>query len=214
MTTVPLALDEVETGPPIPTSKFAMWLFLATEVMFFGAFIGAYIVLRAGSPGWPDPAQVLQGWIGTLNTVVLLGSSVTVVLAHNAASHGDMKTAKKHIGWTILMGLAFLGVKAYEYAGKFSHGIWPSGPATVPGHEYYEAGMNVFASCYFTLTGFHALHMVGGIVVWLYLFLRPLKPQHERTIELTGLYWHFVDLVWIFLFPLFYLLPNPPGVGH
>ncbi|KAA3606115.1 MAG: heme-copper oxidase subunit III [Planctomycetota bacterium] len=211
MTTVPLPLDQVETGPPIPTSKFAVWLFLATEVMFFGAFIGAYIVLRAGSPAWPDPAEVLSPLIGTINTVVLLGSSVTVVLAHAAASRKDMAKAKTYILFTIILGLAFLAVKAFEYNGKFSHGIWPSGPATLPGHEHYLPGMNIFASCYFTLTGFHALHMVGGIIVWFYLLFRPLRPEHERTVELTGLYWHFVDLVWIFLFPLFYLLPNPPA---
>ncbi len=199
--------DQCEPGPPIPASKFALWLFLATEVMFFGAFIGAYIVLRAGSPSWPDPREVLSPLVGTINTVVLLGSSVTVVLAHAAAVRHELAKAKRYIGLTILLGLAFLGIKAFEYSTKFHHGIWPGGPATVPGHEHYLPGMNLFASCYFTLTGFHALHMLGGIAVWAYLFLRRLRPEHERNIELTGLYWHFVDVVWIFLFPLFYLMP-------
>ncbi|HEX9793512.1 MAG TPA: heme-copper oxidase subunit III [Planctomycetota bacterium] len=207
MTTVPLP-GEAETGPPIPTSKFALWLFLATEIMFFGAFIGAYIVLRSGSNGWPDPHTVLNPLIGTVNTVVLLGSSVTVVLAHAAAVRNELRKAKAYIGFTFLLGLAFLVVKYFEYNAKFHHGIWPGGPATYPGHEHYQPGMNMFASCYFTLTGFHALHMIAGLVVWAGLFFKRLEPRHELSIELTGLYWHFVDLVWIFLFPLFYLLPN------
>ena len=219
MSAVTHAIDETELGPPIPTSKFAIWLFLGTEVMFFGAFIGAYIVLRSGSAGWPNLYDDLHGhgavvspFLGMLNTFVLLASSVTVVLSHAAAVRKDMQTANKWILATILLGTAFLVVKYFEYTHKFHMGIWPSGPAVHPGHENYQPGMNLFASSYFTLTGFHALHMVGGIVVWLYLYIRGLRgkltEKYERNIELTGLYWHFVDVVWIFLFPLFYLLPN------
>ncbi len=229
------ALDEVEVGAPIPTSKFAMWLFLGTEVMFFGAFIGAYIVLRASQPNWPDPTDVLHPayghivdpWLGTLNTAVLLGSSVTVVLAHAAAVRRNMAAAKKWIGLTFLLGLAFLVVKYFEYSHKIHFGIYPSGPATIEGNMELIHGtdipynaiagdnpavthvaLNLFASCYFMLTGFHALHMIGGLILWGWLFLRRLQPSHERYIENLGLYWHFVDIVWIFLFPLFYLMPN------
>lgn len=234
MSSIAPTADEVELGPPIPASKFALWLFLATEVMFFGAFIGAYIVLRAGAPSWPDPhwelasglGTIVDPLMGTINTVVLLGSSVTVVLAHAAAVRGQMSKAKTYIFLTVLLGLAFLVVKYFEYSHKIHLGIYPGGPAImgstepIHGHEnltYADlnaegrltpAGLSLFASCYYTLTGFHALHMLGGILVWLWLLGKPLEPRHERNIELTGLYWHFVDVVWIFLFPLFYLLPN------
>ncbi|TAH39597.1 MAG: heme-copper oxidase subunit III [Planctomycetota bacterium] len=239
MSSIAHTADEVELGPPIPTAKFAIWLFLATEVMFFGAFIGAYIVLRSGAGAWPDPhwelapglGTIVDPIIGTLNTVVLLGSSVTVVLAHAAALRQQMSRARAFIGLTILLGLAFLVVKYFEYSHKIHLGIYPGGPAgmgsthPIHGHEnltYADltapdaagnprltpSSLNLFASCYFTLTGFHALHMVGGILVWAWLFLKKLTPANERHIEYTGLYWHFVDIVWIFLFPLFYLLPT------
>lgn len=230
-----IALDEVETGPPVPTAKFAVWLFLATEVMFFGAFIGSYIVLRSGAPAWPDPRVPLHEAVGTIvdpligafNTMVLLASSVTIVLAHGAMQRHDPARARRFIGLTILLGLVFLAVKYFEYGHKIHLGIYPSGPATLagntdplPGHpgltyadlnaggRVTPAALNLFASCYFTLTGFHALHMVGGLVVWSWLFLKKRTGADGLRVELTGLYWHFVDIVWIFLFPLFYLLPN------
>jgi len=216
MTTLAYPHDELEMGPPIPKSKFAVWLFLATEIMFFGAFISAYIVLRAGAHAWPAPNSVLSPLVGTINTGVLLASSVTVVLAHVAMGKKEFNKAKLYIGLTILLGLTFLVIKAFEYSGKFHHGIYPGGPAvTDPTNEHYQPGLGMFASCYFTLTGFHALHMVGGLIVWSLLFFKGLAGKltsaNERTVELVGLYWHFVDIVWIFLFPLFYLLPNSPA---
>lgn len=200
-------------GPQgVSRGKFGMWLFLATEIMFFTGFIGAYIVLRGGAPAWPEPQLVLDPLIGTINTFVLLASSVTVVLAHSAVGRGDLSGAKKHLLWTMLLGLVFLVVKWFEYQHKFHLGIWPGGPATMPGHENFIPGMGLFASCYFTLTGFHALHMVGGLVAFLALYVwagkGELTPMLAHRIEMIGLYWHFVDVVWIFLFPLFYLLPN------
>ena len=305
-------------GLPLPTAKVAIWLFLVTEIMFFTALIGTYIVLRHGTPAnsphhWPTPHQVhLVEWIGALNTFVLICSSLTIVLAHHAAVKADMKSAVKYIGMTLALGVVFLVVKAYEYNAKFQHDILPGyigesllfpkkseeGKMTLDdlraverekhdsavGMQYFhrvhkqleavkdrsveaelktqcaalladmdrttvegnpsqfqrplspaEVGErvntlldraeekkvdlhltpaipfgNLWASCYFTMTGLHALHVFIGIVVFAVVLLLALVgrlgPQHATMLELTGLYWHFVDIVWIFLFPLLSLV--------
>jgi heme/copper-type cytochrome/quinol oxidase subunit 3 len=189
-----ISLDHVTTG--IPSQKLGMWLFLASEVMFFTGLIAAYVVLRMGHPGWPGPEGHLSKTLGGLNTFILLCSSATMVLAFAAAQGERHGALRAYLGWTILLGSAFLGIKAYEYSTKLSHGIAP--------------GTNVFWSCYYTLTGFHALHVLGGIVANTWLFLRALQGRIRLAgaykLELAGLYWHFVDIVWLFLFPLLYLL--------
>ena len=180
----------------IPNNKLGMWLFLASEVMFFTGLIAAYIVLRISHPAWPGPEGHLSKALGALNTFILLCSSATMVLAFVEAQRGRQGALRADLLWTILLGAAFLGIKAYEYTVKLSHHITP--------------GTNVFWSCYYTLTGFHALHMVGGIVANSWLFFRALQgritPATAYKLELAGLYWHFVDIVWLFLFPLVYLL--------
>ena len=173
-----------------------MWVFLASEVMFFTGLIGAYIVLRLSNPSWPGPEGHLSVPLGTTNTLLLIGSSVTIVLALAASQRQTLPRARGWLLATILLGSCFLGIKGIEYSAKFAHHIFPS--------------TNVFWSCYFVLTGFHGLHVLGGIFFNLWVLTRTFKPviwtSQSHRLELAGLYWHFVDIVWIFLFPLLYLI--------
>ncbi len=186
---------ESSTVTGIPNGKLGMWLFLASEVMFFTGLIGAYIVLRFSNLQWPGSEGHLVVWIGTANTLILICSSTTIVLALAALERRDLPAIRMWLLLTIALGSLFLGVKGYEYAQKFSHHIVPS--------------TNVFWSCYFTLTGFHALHVLGGIVFNLFVLRQTFRGAgwggQQHRLELAGLYWHFVDIVWIFLFPLLYL---------
>jgi cytochrome c oxidase subunit 3 len=307
-------------GLPISNGKLAIWLFLVTEIMFFTALIGVYIILRNGQPTkaepWPKPHQVhLIEWVGALNTFVLICSSLTVVLAHAALGKGNVSQAVGFIAVTLSLGGVFLVIKGFEYKAKFDHKILPglvydrvdgeSGtqyyqrvlkdleesyqikkmieirdkfkqdngdkmptykelsdlysqkvgipiteePEKRPSWLWYqmtnkgpERGLsaeevakrvenlldpkvggyaqrhlteyipfgNMWASCYFAMTGFHALHVFGGLVVFAIILIMAARGrfgiQHSSFVELTGLYWHFVDIVWIFLFTLFYLV--------
>ena len=179
----------------IPNGKLGMWVFLASEVMFFTGLIGAYLVLRLGHPAWPGSEGRLNVWIGTTNTLVLICSSTTIVLALAAAGRGALGAVRRWLLATVGLGSLFLVIKGFEYAAKFSHHILPS--------------TNVFWSCYFVLTGFHALHVLGGIVFNLWVLAYARSPgawaSRGRRLEYAGLYWHFVDIVWIFLFPMLYL---------
>lgn len=312
---------------PIPNGKTCVWLFLSTEIMFFAALIGTYIVLRFGAISWPSTHDVHLAEIwGATNTFILICSSVTIVLALEAAKRDNAPSAKGWMVLTFLLGSVFLGIKAYEYQAKFSHGIYPQHPhsriyekadiyyaqavrkrlndlkaeyegsaerteeqkerlqtvddvsrqllvaeealrndpdspqgrielnrladkiyprASVhehhPGAHQAEAassrfqlvafaeqgdsehptgyndkydwlklpimipGGNMWASTYFLLTGFHALHVLVGLIAFVVLLSMTLNRAAAGTIENVGLYWHFVDLVWIFLFPLLYL---------
>ncbi len=307
----------LKMGVPIPNGKLGMWLFLGTEIMFFTAFIGTYIVLRLGSKGWPaDPAVThISIWAGGVNTFVLITSSVFVVLAHEAMNNRNYKLVTNWMIATTALAFVFLGIKSYEYYGKWDHDILPGHVAedpqqaldklvreldgaaglsalqqeeTVLNNQLAVAGSkagqearattlqkqlesvqerikaldplvtayrplkekvkngqislhqaeeelkalkdnpdvgsrfssvhephpikwgNTFASIYFLMTGFHALHVILGIfmfagIIWLGM-ANKLGPQHAVTVENFGLYWHFVDLVWIFLFPLIYIV--------
>lgn len=188
--------DPHVTATGVPNGKLGMWLFLASEVMFFTGLIGAYIVLKMGHPAWPGHEGHLNVWIGTINTLILICSSTSIVLSLAAAQQQKMAAAKGWLLATIVMGAVFLVVKGFEYAAKFEHHIGPS--------------TNTFWSCYFTLTGFHALHVIGGIIFNVVVLAYMMKPawwagRGEKRLELAGLYWHFVDIVWIFLFPMLYL---------
>jgi cytochrome c oxidase subunit 3 len=294
---------QYQPGLPLTRGKLIMWLFLSTEIMFFAALLGSYIVLRFGAAIWPRPHHVhLSEPIGAFNTFVLICSSVTIVLALEAAKANKTGLAKLWMVLTLVLGTLFLGVKAYEYQAKFSHGIFPWAPhgliherpdlyygsavrarlgepaiigrlkeldetpadklsdeqraartalqqvrtmvadpkqqafdmavvadqiAPLPaegagshggGHAHgindafpwlrlpiVIPGGNMWASTYFLLTGFHAIHVVVGLIVFVVLLGRTLGPANAGMIENAGLYWHFVDLVWIFLFPLLYL---------
>ena len=226
--------EQGEMGPPISNAKFAMWLFLATEIMFFGAFIGTWVVIKAGTPpmAWPTHEDMhISKALGATNTGVLLLSSVTMVLAHAGLVKGSHGQFRLFLFVTILLGFVFMGIKSVEYKGKFEHHFLPGAihekaptagelqilglPPDAP-HEHLPFAVvegkraNIFVSLYFTLTGFHGVHVLGGIAVLLWFLIKSLagrmpQEQHEK-IELLGLYWHFVDIVWIFLFPLLYLV--------
>jgi len=178
--------------------KLGIWLFLASEVMLFGGLFSAYILLRVGATEWPIGATLLNVPIGTINTVVLIGSSVTMVMAHASLKLDDFGKYKTYMGATILLACTFLAVKGYEYWEKVSHDHLPA--------------QSAFLAIYWTLTGLHGLHIVGGIIVNSYFWgpgsamWRTKREQFINRVEAAGLYWHFVDLVWIFLFPVLYLL--------
>ncbi|WP_428306070.1 cytochrome c oxidase subunit 3 [Lacipirellula sp.] len=336
---------EYQPALPIPNGKLCLWLFLSTEIMFFAGLIGAYIVLRFGAPAWPSTHDVhLVEWMGAVNTGVLIASSITVVLALEAAKQNNASLAKGWIFLTLVLGSIFLGVKGFEYRAKFSHGIYPGLPhsqiyesanvnyaaavrlrvaelknplaaeqkrtpeqdaqiqvldsvaaeldaaekllrdepespagrvallrladriyprASVHSHQHEVEeqqiednrdeleeeiekaasasapvltlasaetshadaghllglndlhpwlklpimipGGNTWASTYFLVTGFHAIHVIVGLLAFAILCTKTLGAAKVGVIENVGLYWHFVDLVWIFLFPLLYL---------
>jgi cytochrome c oxidase subunit 3 len=304
---------QYQPGLPLSRGKLIMWLFLSTEIMFFAALLGSYVVLRFGAPVWPKPHHVhLSEPIGAFNTFVLICSSVTIVLALESARANKAGLAKLWMLLTLVLGTLFLGVKGYEYQAKFSHGIFPQRPRSriyekpdlyygsavrarlgepaiidklkelddtpadqltaeqvaararlqqirkmvaspeqqafdlavvadqvMPlqtegpggshaggggeggGHGGHASGLNdifpwlklpavipggnMWASTYFLLTGFHAIHVMVGLIVFAILLGYKLGPKDAGKIENAGLYWHFVDLVWIFLFPLLYL---------
>jgi heme/copper-type cytochrome/quinol oxidase subunit 3 len=178
--------------------KLGVWLFLASEVMLFGALFSSLILIRTGAPSWPRGWEELHVIPATINTFVLILSSVTVVLAWANLRLGNFNKGRLFIGLTLLCGLAFMVIKAFEYSASF-------------GHHHYPSTSNFFA-IYFTMTGLHGLHVLGGMVVFTY-FLGPgakmwhtERARYTNRIEIVGLYWHFVDLVWIFLFPTLYLM--------
>ncbi len=177
--------------------KLGMWLFLSSEVMLFGGMFSAYVFLRTGSSDWPRGADLLNVPLATLNTVLLITSSMTMVMAWLALKGNDFGKFRRFLGITIALGTGFLLIKSYEYYDKISHDHLPS--------------TSVFYAIYFALTGLHVLHLIGGVLVclWHLLFGKRLwdrKPeQFANRIEVTGLYWHFVDMVWIVLFPVLYL---------
>jgi heme/copper-type cytochrome/quinol oxidase subunit 3 len=179
-------------------AKLGVWLFLASEVMLFGALFSSYVLLRTGAPVWPHGREFLNVPLATLNTIILIASSVTMVMSWASLKMNDFKKYRLYMGLTILAGLGFMVVKAVEYGTKFEHHLYPS--------------HNTFLAIYFTLTGLHGLHVLGGMVVNGYFWgpgAKMWKTDPERfanRIEVAGLYWHFVDLVWIFLFPTLYLL--------
>ena len=244
--------------------KFGIWLFLASEVMLFGALFSSYVLLRVGAPTgtWPHRGdEILNPWLAMVNTFVLITSSVTMVMAWASLKMHSLPRAKLLLTLTFLLAGTFLVVKFFEYSQKFSHyEVFLNNPVKlhdkevmsirghleerseelvkiVPdaekGHEaaasaHHEAmtieAANIkrlsnfgpwhspFMAVYFTLTGLHGLHVIGGMIVIAYLIFSANKKwahmpdKFTNRVECTGLYWHFVDLVWIFLFPVLYLL--------
>src|SRR5512143_1477276 len=182
MTTAVLTHDRFDTG--FPHGKLAMWLFIASEIMFFTGFFGAFIVLRNLNVAvFSASSHELNKVVATINTAVLISSSLTMALAHLAIEKGDQKNFRLFLTLTFLCGLTFLGIKSYEYATKFSHEIFP--------------WTNSFCSCYFTMTGFHALHVIGGMIPMAWMLVKSLRrgypQQMHHRVESLGLYWHFVD---------------------
>jgi cytochrome c oxidase subunit 3 len=196
---IPYTVEErPDTG--LINSKLGIWLFLASEVMLFGGLFSAYVFLRLGAldGAFHEWGQELNVPLATLNTLILISSSVTMVMSWASLKMNDFKKFKMYMGITLLCSVGFLVIKYIEYTSKFHHGIFPS--------------TNTFMAIYFTLTGLHGLHIIGGMIVNGFLMgpgskMWKTEPEHfTNRIEIAGLYWHFVDLVWIFLFPVLYLL--------
>ncbi len=179
-------------------AKVGIWLFLASEVMLFGALFSSYILLRVGADPGMWHLRPLNIWLGTINTGVLIFSSITILMSWANLKMNSFEGFRKFMLITLLCSVAFLVIKSIEYGSKFSHGIYPK--------------TDTYYAIYFTLTGLHALHVIGGALVNLYLWgpgSKMWKTDPERftnRVEVSGLFWHFVDLVWIFLFPVLYLL--------
>jgi cytochrome c oxidase subunit III len=197
-------------------STLGMWLFLVTEIMFFGGLFTTYVVYRGKYPDAFMAASHTLDWkLGAFNTAVLILSSLTMALSIWAAK---VNRRKQIVGWlvaTILLGSTFLGVKAIEYSSKIEHHLVPGAHFQFAGDHAREA--EIFYSLYFGMTGLHAAHMVIGIGVLIYLIFPAWKGRYDadyhNPLECTGLYWHFVDIVWIFLFPLLYLIGRHQGAG-
>jgi heme/copper-type cytochrome/quinol oxidase subunit 3 len=194
---IPYIVEErADTG--LNNVKLGIWLFLASEVMLFGALFSSYVLLRLMATEWPFGVDVLDVPLGTLNTAVLIGSSVTMVMAYASLKMDDFGRFRMWLAATIGLSLVFMVVKGFEYSHEFDIGNFPS--------------TSTYLAIYFTMTGLHALHIIGGVIVNTYLLFpgskmwKTNKAQFINRIEAAGLYWHFVDLVWIFLFPVLYLL--------
>jgi cytochrome c oxidase subunit 3 len=191
-------------------STLGMWIFLVTEVMFFGGLFTLYVTYRALYPtAFAHASHHLDVWLGTFNTGVLITSSLTMALAVYSAQTGRRGRLLLTLVLTAILGAVFLVVKAFEYAEKFEHHLVP-GPHFAWPNAAEAPHVQLFYSLYFAMTGLHALHMVIGlgILSWLVLAARRGRfgPAYATPVEVSGLYWHFVDIVWIFLFPLLYLI--------
>jgi cytochrome c oxidase subunit III len=196
----------------LEASTLGMWVFLVTEIMFFGGLFTAYLVYRwMFQDAFQDASSHLNKFWGAVNTIVLIVSSLTMAMAVRSAQIGAKP--KVQVGWlvaTMVFGTAFLGVKVVEYVEKFTHHLvpgpnfqWPTNPANANGAE-------IFYSLYFCMTGLHALHMIIGLglmtVITIMAWRGKFDGSYYTPVEISGLYWHFVDIVWIFLFPLLYLI--------
>jgi len=181
----------------IDTRKLGMWLFLASEIMFFTGLIGSYIVLRFSNLNtWPVPSTILNIPLTGINTFILICSSATLVLSMASVQRGYKEGLQVGLFLTILLGSIFLGIQVKEYTELI--------------HEGFTISSSIFGSCFFTLTGFHGAHVLAG-VIWLVVvlirsFLGYFSPEEYAGVEIVGLYWHFVDLVWIILFTILYLI--------
>ena len=180
----------------IPIGKLGMWIFLVSEIMFFTGLIGSYIVLRLGSAMWPRPGEVLNTGLLALNTLVLISSCFTMALSLDAAKQGRPQRLRFFLLLTACLGSTFLLIKLYDYWHMWHRGF------TITAH--------LFGSCYYLLTGFHALHVLSGIILLAYLFTAASRGMCSATrdgrIEYSGLYWHFIDIVWVILFAILCLV--------
>ena len=192
------------------SSTLGMWVFLITEVMFFGGMFLAYSVYRSSYPlVFAVASTSLNAVIGAVNTAVLLCSSFTMVMAVRAAQLGQRRAILIFLILTLILGLVFLGVKAYEWNEKFEEHHFPGPTFHLAGVDM-QGPAQIFFSLYFCMTGLHALHMVvgAGILTWLLIsaYRGKFTAEYMTPVDIVGLYWHFVDIIWIFLFPLLYLI--------
>jgi len=208
-TTSALAHQFDDAEQQFEASNLGMWAFLATEILFFGGLFTAYAVYRLSYPeAFAAASNRLDIVLGTLNTAVLIGSSLTMALAVFAAHSARPRTQAGFLIATLILGLVFLAVKAIEYSHKFHEHLFPG-----PGFQFAGAdpgNAKTFFSLYFAMTGMHALHMVIGAGLLVVITIQAWRGRFSRhyytPVEIVGLYWHFVDIVWIFLFPLLYLI--------
>ncbi len=197
------AEDEFESA------KMGMWLFLVTEVLFFGGLFCAYVIYRMWFPEmFQDSAHLLSWQMGALNTAVLIASSFTMAMAVRCSQVGDNKWLKTNLLLTFIFAGVFLVVKYFEYSSKFHHGLLPGNFFSAEGIQHLTT--HIFIGIYFMMTGLHGIHVVigMGLIAWIYVLAakRRFGPEYFTPVEIVGLYWHLVDLVWIFLFPLLYLI--------
>ena len=175
----------------IPTGRLAVWWVLVSEIVIFGGVLVSYIMHRLAHPEWADQAAHTNLWLGAFNTLVLLTSSLSAVLAHQAAEQGKGPKAAKLLLATVGGGATFLIVKAFEWTSEITHG--------------FTIQSGGFWSYYYTAAGVHATHVLGGMIIMLFIAADAMKNRALHRVELVGIYWHFVDIVWIFLFPLLYI---------
>jgi heme/copper-type cytochrome/quinol oxidase subunit 3 len=186
-----------EQGMGVYNEKLGMWVFLGSEVMFFTALIGAYIILRVAHPeAWQPPGEVLNVPLTAINTFLLICSSVTMVKAFAAIQDGNLAGLKRWLIATVLIGAGFVGVQIFEYMHLVSAGFVPS--------------EGLYGSTFYTMTGFHGFHVTVGVICMIFVTWRAFRGKYSaadhRGVEVVGLYWHFVDLVWIILFTIVYLI--------
>ena len=205
----PLAHQFDSLSQQSDAATLGMWVFLATEVLFFGGLFAMYLVYRHWYPeAFTAGSRGLLVWAGTTNTAVLITSSLTMALAVQAAQMGQRRTLMVFLVLTMMLGCAFLGIKAFEYYTEYSEHHVPGLTFQFEAQQFRHA--QIFFSLYFVMTGLHALHMIIGLgimAVMLWWSIRgTITREYASPIEISGLYWHFVDIVWIFLFPLLYLI--------
>jgi heme/copper-type cytochrome/quinol oxidase subunit 3 len=175
----------------MPTGLLAVWWVIVSEIVIFGGLLASYIMHRLAHDSWTVQAAHTNTWIGAFNTLVLLSSSLSAVLGHKAAEEGNGPKAAKMLGFTMLGGAVFIMVKAFEWTTEIQAG--------------YTITSNTFWSFYYTAAGLHALHVIAGVVIMGIVAKDARKNLELHRVELIGIYWHFVDVVWIFLFPLLYI---------
>ncbi len=200
--TIVHAVEPAES-PLTPESwgKLGMWAFLAGDAMTFGALLAGYGAMRAGSIDWPVPQKVLGIQLTAVMTFLLICSSVTMVKGLSAIKHDNLKGMVKYLGLTILGGAAFLGLQAYEWTHLIHQGLTLS-------HNPF--GNYLFGTTFFTITGFHGAHVTGGVIYLSVIVINGIRhkytSQKANLVEIAGLYWHFVDLIWILVFTFVYLI--------
>ena len=189
MSARPIATTRSAAG--MPTGRLAVWWLIASEVVIFGGLLASYIMFRLAHDAWSIQAAATNTAIGGFNTFVLLTSSYFAVMGHKAADEGDGPKAARYLWYTFAGGLTFLLVKSYEWFIEISHG--------------FTISSSTFWSFYYTAAGLHATHVLAGIIIIAIVATAARRNQELHRVELIGIYWHFVDVVWIFLFPLLYI---------
>lgn len=189
MSARPIATTRSAAG--LPTGRLAVWWVVVSEIVIFGGLLASYIMHRLAHDAFAVQAAHTNTWIGAFNTLVLLTSSLSAVLAHQAAERGDGPKAARLIYATIVGAVTFLVVKGFEWTFEIQHG--------------FTITSSTFWSFYYAAAGLHASHVVAGAIIMLFVARDAARNQELHRVELIGIYWHFVDIVWIFLFPLLYI---------